>query len=122
MDLPIIGQVITKIDKHENRLVFHMENGDEYRMHHVQDCCENVYLEDVCGNLNDLVGSPVLVAYESGADYPPLSIYDESYTWTFYRFSTIKGSVTLRWYGTSNGYYSESVGFFNKDDWGFNLF
>jgi hypothetical protein len=83
-----------------------------WRFYHAQDCCENVSIEDICGDLQDLVGDPILVAEEiSNADRPSdvEDLYYESSTWTFYRFATVKGTVTVRWLGTSNGYYSESV-------------
>lgn len=117
------GATITQIDKGVDELRFTLSNGTVYAMRHNQDCCEHVYLEDIEGDFDDLLNTPVLSAYESSCSgddrHPvedesnpgPLNNYDESYTWTFYRISTIKGTVVLRWYGTSNGYYSESVDF-----------
>lgn len=86
-----------------------------YRMYHKQDCCESVWLDDIVGDLDDLVGSEITFATEEtnrDEEEPPAindGWQDDSYTWTFYKIGTNKGSVTLRWYGTSNGYYSESV-------------
>ncbi|ATO51013.1 hypothetical protein P4V86_15370 [Brevibacillus laterosporus] len=106
------GKVLTIIDdSREDELIFYTEDGKCYRMYHEQDCCETVYLEDICGDLNDLLGTPLLLAEEVSEERGPVDEWDERYTWTFYKFATIKGSVTLRWYGTSNGYYSESVDF-----------
>lgn len=86
-----------------------------FKMYHSQDCCEIVTLNDIAGDLSDLVGVTILEAYEESNSDPiegqiaQSSIYDDSWTWTFYRFTTVKGTVVLRWLGTSNGYYSEGV-------------
>ena len=77
---------------------------------HSQDCCEYVRIEDITGDIQDLVGHPLLLAEEvSSENEPAPSARAESYTWTFYKFATIKGYVDIRWLGESNGYYSESV-------------
>lgn len=105
-----IGQTFTKVLGHtqggELRFV---TDQHSYRMHHDQDCCENVYIEDISGDLQNLAGAPILFAEESINPKESALTSDESYTWTFYRIGTIKGSVVIRWYGSSNGYYSESV-------------
>lgn len=80
-----------------------------FQMYHDQDCCEHVYLQDVVGDIQSLIGNKILMAEESYGDEKPLSEHEESFTWTFYKLATIKGYVDLRWYGSSNGYYSESV-------------
>jgi len=83
-----------------------------FTFHHKQNCCETVEIESIVGDLQDLVGSPILLAEEATGDTPSgheFAYEPESYTWTFYKFATIKGYVDVRWLGTSNGYYSESV-------------
>lgn len=110
------GKTITKIEKadDDSELIFETDDGNRYKMYHQQDCCESVWLEEVIGNLDDLVGKKILRAKEAGnhREGDKLSEHDESWTWTFYHLTSEYGDdVTLRWYGTSNGYYSESVDF-----------
>ena len=97
----------------DDEMIFTDTNGVSYRMFHEHDCCESVSIEDINGDLNDLVGSEILQAEESSnseqVDGKPKN--PDSFTWTFYRIATMKGSVVIRWLGESNGYYSESVDF-----------
>jgi len=116
----LVGKTLTSVEnKDDNEIVFTSDDGDKYIMCHYQDCCESVTVEDICGDLDDIVGSPILTAEESTSYANPEGINPEdqdSFTWTFYKIATNKGSVTIRWYGESNGYYSESVDFSKLDN------
>ena len=121
----LLGKTLTdvSVNRDQDQIIFTCEDGVQYRMYHFQDCCESVTIEDVNGDVNDLVGSPILLAEESSsselspeqqaekdkAEEEGRYYYDESFTWTFYKLATIKGYVDFRWFGSSNGYYSESV-------------
>jgi hypothetical protein len=107
----MVGSIFPTVVVNDGELIF--ENATErYVFSHHQDCCESVYIESVVGDINDLVNTPILIAEESSGDTPADHVFEyepESYTWTFYKFATFKGYVDIRWLGTSNGYYSESV-------------
>lgn len=106
----LMGKTLTRIERvGDEELIFRVNDNEAYKFYHEQDCCESVTIEDIVGDLDDLIGSPILMAeetsnHEENAEW-------ESVTWTFYKFATLKGYVTVRWCGSSNGYYSESVYF-----------
>jgi len=93
----------------ETRVYF--EDGSRLTLWHKQDCCESVKIEDVCGEPDILVGHVLSLceAVSSEGEPAPNRDWLDSYTWTFYKLAGPGGSVTLRWLGESNGYYSESV-------------
>jgi len=108
------GKTLKEIINSGDEIKFICDDGTIYRSYHSQSCCESVTVEDIIGDFADIIGSPILLAEEVESDKNPDGItkeYQDSFTWTFYKLSTILGSVTIRWYGESNGYYSESVSF-----------
>lgn len=110
----LLGKTIISIqgmEKENDEINIICSDGTKYLMFHDQSCCEEVYIEDVCGNVEDLLNTPITLAEDvsNECDKGALSEWDDSYTWTYYKLATVKGYVSIRWYGTSNGCYSESV-------------
>lgn len=114
-------KVLKAVDVDGEEIRFTTVDGETYRMFHSQDCCESVYIESITGDLQDLVGEPILRAEEAQDLFDLIKNLDKqeddegSHTWTFYKFATRKGYVDIRWYGSSNGYYSEGVDFVKVD-------
>ena len=109
----LVGKILVsfEISKEENEILITTNDGEKYKLHHTQDCCELVVIESIEGDIDDILNSPIVIALESSNSEKEHVDYGDSYTWTFYKLDTIKGGITIRWYGASNGYYSESVYF-----------
>lgn len=106
------GKTLTSVvvDRDNNTITFTTSDTNEYVLHHEQDCCESVTIESIVGDIEDLLNSPITLAEES-SNQEKTNHDDDSQTWTFYKLATNKGYVDIRWFGTSNGYYSERVHF-----------
>lgn len=112
----LVGKTLKKVKRVNNgawdgeHIDFITEEDDVYRMMHDRSCCESVYIEDINGDLEDLVGTPILHASEDSEKVSD-DVWGGISGWTFYNIRTIKGSVNIRWNGSSNGYYSIGVDF-----------
>ena len=77
-----------------------------YAFYHQQDCCEDVWLTQVDGVSDKIIGSRIVIAEEVLYEK---SVAGESITWSFYKIGTNKGMIDFRWQGESDGGYSEIV-------------
>lgn len=102
----VIIDRISGMSEGSEEVKLHLNDGRTVTFLHYRDCCESVAVKDICGDISDLIGSPIIKAEErtSESEYKVVS-----QTWTFYEFTTIKGSVTVQWLGQSEGNYSEDV-------------
>lgn len=112
----LLDKTITKftVNKRKDEIQIECSDGTKYLMYHDQSCCEGVSIESMVGDVESIIGNPILLAEEVTGDTPndyKFECEPESYTWTFYKLATIKGYLDIRWLGTSNGYYSEAVNF-----------
>ena len=107
---------ISGLKKGSNSVSIVTTNGT-LTMYNFGDHWEEVLLDDFEGDLSDLIGKVVVSAevvidpetgdpnYEKIVKNHPRS--DDSETWTFYTIRTTGGDLWMRWFGSSNGYYSE---------------
>lgn len=61
------GKIITKIEglkKESYSVLFQTSDNKLYKMYHKQGCCESVEVEDVVGDVNDILNSEILLAEE----------------------------------------------------------
>lgn len=108
----LVGETITEvlIPDDQEYVAFVLASGAIVGLTHFQGCCEAVWLEEVIGEWSWLIGRPLVRAEETDSQHVER---DGSQTWTFYTLATSEGTVTMRWCGESNGYYSESVDVFD---------
>lgn len=122
----LLGKIIVRIEKKYSvdttnqgiegihTIVFTFDSGHVVEMYHYPDCCSTAEIKEIVGDLTDLIGVPLLEAEcVSNKDDPADGLeLSDSYTWTYYKFGTKKGFVTIDWLGVSNGYYNEEVDLF----------
>ena len=105
---------ITGLEKDSEEVIITFDDGAYIQQRHSQDCCEVVTVEQVDADPKRFIGA---IAHElvekvvEKDDMHPSDLpdYVDSITATFYTLKTSKGYLDWRWYGESNGYYSETV-------------
>jgi len=64
----MLGQTFVEVTGSvgDGEMVFVTEDGQRFIFAHWQNCCESVDINDIVGDLQDLVGEPLLVAVKFG--------------------------------------------------------
>ena len=107
----MVGKKVLGIYYDEENFQILTDDG-VYAFYHEQSCCENVWLTQVDGISDKIIGSRIVIAEvvtKTGEDGVIDTDKYNSVTWSFYKIGTNKGMIDFRFQGESNGYYSESV-------------
>ena len=107
------GKVFSDIKANCDTVTFCIDGIERYILQHVESWSEDVSIDDIVGDLSDLIGKEITKAEEiqSDTDLPDgiSEDYFESWTYSFYYLHTLDSCVTIKFFGTSNGYYSETA-------------
>ena len=102
----ILAHVELKLEPSDRvppHIMFHTFCGKRFKMTPYCELPFGAWLEDQCGDFRDLQLYPILLAEEvSNTNHKQNGLTKH---WTFYKLSTNKGSITLRWMcECANGY------------------
>lgn len=99
----LIGKTITDVaimdQLDEDRVKLCCSDGSKYIMGHTQQHSESVYLEEVEGNIFDILNSPVIDARE---DVSNDWVGHSGHIYTTYIIATNNGAVVFKWAGTED--------------------
>jgi len=104
----LLGVTIKSITKTSfgdgaTEILFVTRDCQSFTMYHCQDCREAVKIDSISGNLKDLIGSPIVKAECAH------NSKEDSFTGTFYKLTTDKGTVVIKWYGQCLNHPEEPV-------------
>ncbi len=98
---------IAGLHEGSEEVIISFTDGTEIVQNHDQNCCEEVSVSQVDGDIKRHLNAELYTIEEKTQDMGDAA--DETGTWTFYTMVTSRGYLDWRWQGESNGYYSESV-------------
>lgn len=107
----LIGKKIINIEglsKGSEQVTIYCEDHTYMMMGKIDDHVNESIIDDVIGDVNDLLGSTILIAETTQGS-------DSLHNWTFYKISTRNGYVDIRWYGDDDNIdyqYAARVDFF----------
>ena len=68
----MVGKTFVQVEGSagDGEMLFRTADGETFLFGHYQNCCESVRIEDICGDIQDLVGEPILMAEEVSGEAP----------------------------------------------------
>jgi len=110
----LVGEILDHVDifpkdkENPSEIILTTRSGKKFKIYHSQDCCEHVFLESVQGEWKELIGQTINEVSNLEKDASDEEQYNHA-TRTILKFKADYDTVITKWYGSSNGYYSESV-------------
>ena len=101
----LLGFTLSAVEHNQDWecIVFTRTDGVQVKMHHEQECCEHVWVEEVHGDLQALIGYPLTTAEVYTRDGGESEDGDDR-MFTFYRIGNERHMATIRWCGESHHY------------------